>query len=233
MQKSRPMPFSDLLPPLSTEEFKALESSIKTSGVRDPVLVDEQGNALNAPTFQPEPNWPLREAFSYLRLLSNWARQFGNSSDCAFAARRELEDKMRLGYLRVWGHDNNFTYASLEEIDSSFWTGTVLDAYSLWTTMTYGSAMSKRAPYKGVGNWQFRDLQVDRRQVKEIWSLAPIFVRYFLRRRMLNREVDQVAKERWERELARRKRWRRYRRIIFVMRRKWTRNIFSWIRSAR
>ena len=40
-------PFSDLLPPLSTEEFEALKASIKAEGIRAPIDVDEVGNVLD------------------------------------------------------------------------------------------------------------------------------------------------------------------------------------------
>jgi 16S rRNA G966 N2-methylase RsmD len=40
-------PFSNLLPPLTEEEFEALRSDIKLNGVRSPVLIDENGNILD------------------------------------------------------------------------------------------------------------------------------------------------------------------------------------------
>lgn len=40
-------PYSDLLPPLSTEEFAALEADIRANGVREAVVVDEVGNVLD------------------------------------------------------------------------------------------------------------------------------------------------------------------------------------------
>lgn len=39
--------FAELLPPLSTEEFNALRADIKENGVRDAVIVDEDGNVLD------------------------------------------------------------------------------------------------------------------------------------------------------------------------------------------
>jgi hypothetical protein len=49
MAINRPLttPFRDLLPPLSTEENDALRASIHADGVRDPVLIDEDGNILD------------------------------------------------------------------------------------------------------------------------------------------------------------------------------------------
>lgn len=41
------MTFSELLPPLSTDEFASLRSSIKAEGVRVPIVVDEAGNVLD------------------------------------------------------------------------------------------------------------------------------------------------------------------------------------------
>ncbi len=40
-------PYKDLLPPLSTEEYDALESDIRENGVLNPILVDEDGNILD------------------------------------------------------------------------------------------------------------------------------------------------------------------------------------------
>ncbi len=40
-------PYSELLPPLSTTEFAALKADIKVNGVRDAVLIDEDGNILD------------------------------------------------------------------------------------------------------------------------------------------------------------------------------------------
>ena len=40
-------PFSELLPPLSSEEFAALKADIKKDGVLNPILVDEEGNILD------------------------------------------------------------------------------------------------------------------------------------------------------------------------------------------
>jgi len=47
-RKQQPQtPFADLLPPLGTEERNALAASIQAEGVRDPVVVDEEGNVLD------------------------------------------------------------------------------------------------------------------------------------------------------------------------------------------
>lgn len=40
-------PFADLLPPLASAEFDALKASIKRDGVRDPIVVDDEGNILD------------------------------------------------------------------------------------------------------------------------------------------------------------------------------------------
>ena len=40
-------PFDCLLPPLAASEFEALKASIKKEGVRDPILVDEEGQILD------------------------------------------------------------------------------------------------------------------------------------------------------------------------------------------
>ncbi len=40
-------PFADLLPPLSTAEQEALKADIKANGVRDPIVIDEDGNILD------------------------------------------------------------------------------------------------------------------------------------------------------------------------------------------
>ncbi len=40
-------PYKDLLPPLSTLEYDALKASIKAEGVRDAVILDEDGNVLD------------------------------------------------------------------------------------------------------------------------------------------------------------------------------------------
>src|SRR3990172_1418026 len=40
-------PFANLLPPLSTDEFESLKASIKRDGVRDAILVDEDGNIID------------------------------------------------------------------------------------------------------------------------------------------------------------------------------------------
>ncbi len=40
-------PFAELLPPLSSEEFAAIEADIRANGVLHPVLVDEDGNVLD------------------------------------------------------------------------------------------------------------------------------------------------------------------------------------------
>ena len=42
-----PNGFDSLLPPLSTEEFSALEADIKEHGVRHPVFIDEKGDVLD------------------------------------------------------------------------------------------------------------------------------------------------------------------------------------------
>ena len=40
-------PFADLLPPLSTEEFAALEADIKLHGVLQPIIDDDDDNVLD------------------------------------------------------------------------------------------------------------------------------------------------------------------------------------------
>ena len=45
--KQASTPFAELLPPLSGSEFDALTASIKTDGVRVPIIVDEAGNILD------------------------------------------------------------------------------------------------------------------------------------------------------------------------------------------
>ena len=53
--------FADLLPPLSTEEMSALKADIKQNGVRDPILVDEEGNILDGKNrFSIDPSAPRR-----------------------------------------------------------------------------------------------------------------------------------------------------------------------------
>ena len=52
-------PLYQLLPPLSTTEYDALEANIKANGVRDPIIVDEEGNILDGHNrFKIEPTAP-------------------------------------------------------------------------------------------------------------------------------------------------------------------------------
>lgn len=54
-------PYRDLLPPLTTEEREALRASIALEGVREPVMVDEEGNVLDGHhRLAIEPNAPTR-----------------------------------------------------------------------------------------------------------------------------------------------------------------------------
>lgn len=54
-------PYADLLPPLTTTEFEALEASIQAEGVRDPISIDEDGNILDGHNrYRIKPNAPRR-----------------------------------------------------------------------------------------------------------------------------------------------------------------------------
>ena len=54
-------PFAELLPPLASTEFNALEASIKADGVRDPIITDEVGNILDGHhRYKIAPNSPQR-----------------------------------------------------------------------------------------------------------------------------------------------------------------------------
>lgn len=51
--------YSSFLPPLSTSEFEALRANIEAEGVRDPILVDEEGNILDGHNrFKIKPDAP-------------------------------------------------------------------------------------------------------------------------------------------------------------------------------
>jgi len=39
--------YGELLPPLTTDEFESLKTSIKKEGVRDPIIIDENGVILD------------------------------------------------------------------------------------------------------------------------------------------------------------------------------------------
>jgi len=55
-------PYADMLPPLSTSEFAALEADIKANGVRDAVVVDEDDNILDGCNrYRIEPKAPTRK----------------------------------------------------------------------------------------------------------------------------------------------------------------------------
>lgn len=47
MNQKLKTPFSNLLPPLTTDEFSSLESDINAVGVWNPILIDEEGNILD------------------------------------------------------------------------------------------------------------------------------------------------------------------------------------------
>lgn len=54
-------PYKDLLPPLSSAEYAALRADIKVNGVREPVLLDEDGNILDGHHRKRiDPNAPTR-----------------------------------------------------------------------------------------------------------------------------------------------------------------------------
>ena len=76
-------PFADILPPLSTDEYQALQADIEANGVLSPVVVDEEGNILDghhrykidpdAPTITV-PGLAHAEQLAYV-LRSNMARR--------------------------------------------------------------------------------------------------------------------------------------------------------------
>jgi ParB-like chromosome segregation protein Spo0J len=54
-------PYSDKLPPLSTEEFDALSADITINGVRVPIVIDEDGNILDGHhRYKIDPNAPYK-----------------------------------------------------------------------------------------------------------------------------------------------------------------------------
>jgi len=61
-RKKLKTPYAELLPPLSTDEYAALKADIKANGgVRDPVLIDEEGNILDGRNrYCIDPNAPTR-----------------------------------------------------------------------------------------------------------------------------------------------------------------------------
>lgn len=55
------MPFENLLPPLSIEEYESLEASIKLEGIRDAIIIDEDDNILDGHhRYIIEPSAPTR-----------------------------------------------------------------------------------------------------------------------------------------------------------------------------
>jgi hypothetical protein len=132
------VPFAELLPPLTTDEFAALEGDIKTNGVRDAVIVDEAGNVLDGHNrLKVDPDAPTRvlaglspgekEAFIY---RANLVRRNVSPSQKA-----EIRGRMKL------------TARRLREEDAKKWTlkrvGQVLgldeSTVSLWLGSTSNS----------------------------------------------------------------------------------------------
>ena len=145
-----------------------------------------------------DPTWDIsmRKAYRYLRLRSNWARQFSNSTDCALRAPGAIEDQLRTGNLQCWGRDKSIFRAAMQPIDKEFWTGMTLDVFTLWDRFD-GPAESREGSHKGTRT-RFEDLHVSRGQFETLWPKAPVAVAPFLKRRMLNIEVDRVARARDE-----------------------------------
>ena len=76
-------PFADILPPLSTDEYQALQADIEANGVLSPVVVDEEGNILDGHhRYKIDPDAPTitvsglthAEQLAYV-LRSNMARR--------------------------------------------------------------------------------------------------------------------------------------------------------------
>lgn len=92
-------PFIDMLPPLSTEEFEALEADVREHGVRQPVYVDEEDNVLDGHhRLKIDPNAPRKviRGLSYAEKVAfvfrcNFVRR-NLSPDQKAEARRRMKD---------------------------------------------------------------------------------------------------------------------------------------------
>jgi len=92
------MQFADLLPPLSTDEFHALEADIQANGVQMPIVIDEDSNILDGHhRYKIDPDAPTKiitgltiaEKMAYV-LRSNLTRR-----NLSVEQKKELRDKMQ------------------------------------------------------------------------------------------------------------------------------------------
>ena len=107
-------PFATLLPPLTTDEFAALKADITLHGVRDPVLIDEDGNILDGHhRYKIDKNAPTR----VINGLTSDEHKRAFVIGCNFK-RRNLSPSQKTEQLKT----NKKLAAKLKKQDARHWT---------------------------------------------------------------------------------------------------------------
>lgn len=140
---------------------------------------------------------PVRKAYKYLRFESQWATTMPNANEGVIQARDILEDAFSGGALFVWGREYRRYSPSLQPIlNNSFWTGTMLNGFSLGDFYEAPNGDTNAGFYLGKDGQRFKDLHVSRRQVEDRWPRANWFQRWRLRRTMGQPNYDADARAR-------------------------------------
>jgi len=136
-------PFSDLLPPLSTDEYEALKADIENNGVLVPIVVDELGNILDGHhRYKIDNNAPRRvvkglsdaekQAFT---IRANMVRRNLSPAQKAEVLKKQKAIAIRLRdeNKKIWTNEKVGAVLGVAESTVSRW----LDISNLQTQVTY------------------------------------------------------------------------------------------------